>query len=152
MMLPPKAARLDPSGPPPRQFGNAVHCLRLDRDGLVYVCDRSNSRFGEIFRKDGSFLKEIFIATESPDGGGRWLIWIFSPDYRNSCTSPTAPDQKVWILLSRADSSVPGWILVSAAPALGNSRRRCTISFGRFEGQHLHRRSGHRRPRAEVLA
>jgi hypothetical protein len=55
------AAPRDPAGPSPRQFGNAVHCLRIDRDGLVYACDRANSRF-QIFRKDGTFQKEIFVA------------------------------------------------------------------------------------------
>jgi hypothetical protein len=92
------AAPRDPAGPPPRQFGNAVHCLRIDRDGLVYVCDRSNSRF-QIFRKDGTFEKEIFVARDaarasavadldfSPDqqflyvaDGGNQKVWIFRRD------------------------------------------------------------------------
>ena len=35
--------RYVPDGPPPRQF-NTVHCVRIGRDGLVYVCDRDNNR------------------------------------------------------------------------------------------------------------
>src|SRR5262249_55522728 len=88
------AARPDPAGPPPKQFGNAVHCLRVDRDELVYVCDRSNSRF-QIFRKDGSFQKEIFVARES---GGAVADMDFSPDQRFLYVADGG-NQKVWILL-----------------------------------------------------
>jgi hypothetical protein len=89
------AARPEPAGPPPRQFGNAVHCVRLDRDDLVYVCDRSNSRF-QLFRKDGSFQKEIFIAKDS--GGGAVADLDFSPDQKFIYVADGG-NQKVWILL-----------------------------------------------------
>jgi DNA-binding beta-propeller fold protein YncE len=90
------AARPDPAGPPPRQFGNAVHCVRIDRDGLVYVCDRSNGRF-QIFRKDGSFQKEIFIPKESGVGAAVGDL-DFSPDQRFLYVADSG-SQKVWILL-----------------------------------------------------
>jgi DNA-binding beta-propeller fold protein YncE len=90
------AKSIDASGPPPRQFGNAVHCLRIDRDGLVYVCDRSNSRF-QIFRKDGSFVKEIFVA-KAPGAGGTVADLAFSPDQKFVYVADGA-NQKVWILL-----------------------------------------------------
>lgn len=89
-------APIDPAGPPPGQFGNAVHCLRLDRDGLVYVCDRSNSRF-QIFRKDGSFLKETFVA-KTAAGGAAVADLDFSPDQKFLYVADGA-NQKVWILL-----------------------------------------------------
>jgi DNA-binding beta-propeller fold protein YncE len=89
------AARPDPTAAPPRQFGNAVHCLRIDRDGLVYVCDRSNSRF-QIFRKDGTFQKEIFIARQ-PTGGGAVADIDFSPDQKFLYVADGG-NQKVWIL------------------------------------------------------
>jgi DNA-binding beta-propeller fold protein YncE len=88
--------RPDPAGPPPRQFGNAVHCIRIDRDGLVYVCDRSNSRF-QIFRKDGAFQKEVFIGRESASAGAVADI-DFSPDQRFLYVADSG-NQKVWILL-----------------------------------------------------
>ena len=59
----PTAVAADRTGPPPKRFGTAVHCLRIDRDGLVYVCDRSNNRI-QIFRKDGTFQKEFFVANQ----------------------------------------------------------------------------------------
>ena len=38
------------------QFANPVHCIALAKDGLVYVCDRSNNRV-QVFHKDGSFVR-----------------------------------------------------------------------------------------------
>jgi DNA-binding beta-propeller fold protein YncE len=89
-------APVDPAGPPPRQFGNAVHCIRIDRDGLVYVCDRSNSRF-QIFRRDGGFVKEIFVA-KTPGNGGAVADLDFSPDQKFVYVADGA-NQTVWILL-----------------------------------------------------
>jgi len=88
-------APVDPAGPPPRQFGNAVHCVRIDRDGLVYVCDRSNGRF-QIFRKDGAFQKEIFIARESAVDAAVGDL-DFSPDQKFLYVGDSG-HQKVWIL------------------------------------------------------
>jgi DNA-binding beta-propeller fold protein YncE len=88
-------APIDPAGPPSRQFGTAVHCVRFDRDDLVYVCDRSNSRF-QIFRKDGTFQKEVFVAKDS--GSGTVYDLDFSPDQRFLYVADGA-NQKVWILL-----------------------------------------------------
>lgn len=85
----------DPAGPPPRQFGNAVHCLRIDSDGLVYVCDRSNSRF-QIFRLDGTFQKEIFVAREGARASAVADL-DFSPDQRFLYVADGG-NQKVWIL------------------------------------------------------
>lgn len=90
------AAPVDAAGPPPRQFGNAVHCLRIDRDDFVYVCDRGNSRF-QVFRKDGKFVKEIFVAKTS-SGGGAVADLDFSPDQKFLYVADSA-NQKVWILL-----------------------------------------------------
>src|SRR5438105_1618314 len=42
----------DPKAALPQQFANPVHCVRLSRDGLVYVCDRVNDRI-QVFRKAG---------------------------------------------------------------------------------------------------
>jgi sugar lactone lactonase YvrE len=89
-------APVDPAGPPPRQFGNAVHCLRIDRDGLVYVCDRSNGRF-QIFRKDGMFQKEIFLARESAVAAAVGDI-DFSPGDQKFLYVADSGHQKVWIL------------------------------------------------------
>ena len=48
-------ARYDPNGPPAPQF-RIVHAVRISKDGLVYVCDRTNDRL-QVFRKDGTFVQ-----------------------------------------------------------------------------------------------
>ena len=50
----------DPAAPAAQQFRTPVHCAELAHDGLLYVCDRTNDRI-QVFRKDGTFVKETFI-------------------------------------------------------------------------------------------
>ena len=74
------------------QFGNPVHCVRISRDGMVYVCDRINNRV-QIFRKDGSYVKEFSIEPKTAGNGSVWDIvlsrdaqqrWLFLADGRNN--------------------------------------------------------------------
>jgi hypothetical protein len=53
-----------PGGPPQPQW-LAVHCVRVSKDGFVYVCDRSRNRV-QIFRRNGAFVREISIAPDTP--------------------------------------------------------------------------------------
>ncbi len=68
----------DPDAPLAQQFRNPVHCAEPTRDGLVYVCDRPNDRI-QVFRKDGSFVKEQRIAPRTRGDGSVWDI-AFSRD------------------------------------------------------------------------
>lgn len=68
----------DPDAPPAQQFRNPVHCAEPTHDGLVYVCDRPNNRI-QVFRKDGTFVKEAFIAPRTLGDGAVWDI-AFSRD------------------------------------------------------------------------
>ena len=52
-------------------FGNPVHCVRLSRDGLVYVCDRLNNRI-QVFRRDGTFVKELPVEPATAGNGSVW--------------------------------------------------------------------------------
>ncbi len=97
-------ATVDRAGPPSKHFGTAVHCLRIDRDGLVYVCDRSNNRV-QMFRKDGSFQKEFFVARDSGAAGTVYDL-DFSPDQRFVYVADGG-NQKVWIF-RRDDLRVVG--------------------------------------------
>ncbi len=54
------ATTYNPAAPPSPQFANPVHCVQVSRDGLVYVCDRTNNRY-QVFRKDGTFVSEAFF-------------------------------------------------------------------------------------------
>jgi DNA-binding beta-propeller fold protein YncE len=68
----------NPDAPPAQQFRNPVHCADLSNDGLVYVCDRQNNRL-QVFQKDGTFVKEAFVAKKSLSEGAVWDV-AFSKD------------------------------------------------------------------------
>ena len=68
----------DPDAPPAQQFRNPVHCAELSSDGFVYVCDRVNDRI-QVFSKDGTFVKEGFIARRTLASGSVWDL-AFSRD------------------------------------------------------------------------
>jgi len=70
--------KYDPKAPPAKQFRNPVHCVERTNDGLVYVCDRANDRV-QVFRPDGTFVKEAFYAKETLGSGSAWDI-AFSRD------------------------------------------------------------------------
>src|SRR4029077_14186371 len=62
-----------PDDPPAQQFRNPVHCAELSNDNLLYVCDRVNDRI-QVFKPDGSFVKEMFINKETLGSGSVWDI------------------------------------------------------------------------------
>jgi DNA-binding beta-propeller fold protein YncE len=68
----------NPDAPPPQQFRNPVHCADLSVDRLLYVCDRVNDRL-QVFKPDGTFVKEGFIAKRTLGSGSAWDI-AFSKD------------------------------------------------------------------------
>lgn len=81
-----------PPTPLPSQFGNPVHCVRVARDGLVYVCDRLNNRI-QVFQKDGRFVKEFSVEPQTAGNGSVWDLvlspdpqqrWLFLADGRNN--------------------------------------------------------------------
>jgi len=68
----------DPKAPPAQQFRNPVHCVERSVDNLVYVCDRANDRL-QVFRPDGTFVKEAFFAKNTLASGSVWDV-AFSKD------------------------------------------------------------------------
>ncbi len=73
-----KQGNYDPKAPPPQQFRNPVHCVERSHDGLVYVCDRQANRV-QVFRPDGTFVKEAIYARETLGSGSAWDL-AFSKD------------------------------------------------------------------------
>src|SRR5215471_16743113 len=61
-----------------QQFRSPVHCVALANDGLLYVCDRQSDRV-QVFKTDGSFVKEAFFARNTLASGSTWEI-AFSKD------------------------------------------------------------------------
>ncbi len=77
----PDDANLGPYNPDAalaQQFRNPVHCADPSNDGFIYVCDRANDRI-QVFRKDGSFVKEKRIAPKTLGDGSVWDV-AFSRD------------------------------------------------------------------------
>jgi len=68
----------NPDDPPAQQFRTPVHCAELSLDGLLYVCDRPNDRI-QVFKADGTFVNEVFIAPKTLGDGSVWDI-AFSRD------------------------------------------------------------------------
>jgi hypothetical protein len=90
-------SQYDPHGPPPPQF-RIVHAVRLSHDGLVYVCDRTNDRI-QVFRKDGTFVREMFIARDTLGSGSVWDV-AFSPDPAQTFVFVIdGTNQQVYVLL-----------------------------------------------------
>jgi DNA-binding beta-propeller fold protein YncE len=64
-------------------FMGVVHCVVMDNNGLVYVCDRQGNRI-QVFDKMGNFKKNIWIKTgkeDTPDSWGTawWLAFSRDP-------------------------------------------------------------------------
>ena len=70
--------RYNPNDPPPQQFRNPVHCADMSVDRQLYVCDRVNDRL-QVFKPDGTFIKETFIEKQTLGSGSAWDI-AFSKD------------------------------------------------------------------------
>ena len=136
----------DPAAPPFQHFRNPVHCADLSNDGFVYVCDRVNDRI-QVFRPDGTFVKEAFIAKNTKSSGSVWDVafsqdpqqrflyvvdGIEQPDLHPAARHDAAPDQ-----------------LRRRRPAAGAVLRRAQYRR-RLAGQHLHDRDLGREAAAEV--
>jgi hypothetical protein len=89
-----RPSQYDPAGPPPPQF-RIVHVVRIANDGLVYVCDRTNDRI-QVFRKDGTFVKEQFIARQTLGSGSVWDIAFSTDPAQTFMTVIDGTNQQVW--------------------------------------------------------
>jgi DNA-binding beta-propeller fold protein YncE len=99
-------AAYDPAGPLPRQFGNPVHCARVARDGLVYVCDRVNSRI-QVFQKNGTFVREFRVEPQTRVGGSMWDLALWDDPGQTWMLNADGENNEVRVL-SRATGAVVG--------------------------------------------
>jgi len=72
-----KIGDYEPGEPPSKHF-RTVHCVIVSKDRFVYVCDRVNDRV-QVFRTDGTFVKEMFFETKTIRSGSVWDM-AFSRD------------------------------------------------------------------------
>jgi DNA-binding beta-propeller fold protein YncE len=91
-----RPSNYDPDGPPPPQF-RIVHAVRISNDGLVYVCDRTNDRV-QVFRKDGTFVREAFVAKNTLGSGSVWDIAFSTDPAQTYLYVPDGTNQQIWIL------------------------------------------------------
>jgi hypothetical protein len=117
-----KPSQYDPDGPPPPQF-RIVHAVRISRDGLVYVCDRTNDRL-QVFRKDGTFVKEMFVARRTLGSGSVWDLTFSIDPQQTFLIVNDGTNQQIWIL--RRDT-------LEVVGAFGQAGH----SAGQFYGAHV---------------
>ncbi len=91
-----RPSNYDPDGPPPEQF-RIVHAVRISNDGLVYVCDRTNDRL-QVFRKDGTFVKEASVARQTLGSGSVWDVTFSTDPAQTFLMVPDGTNQQVWVL------------------------------------------------------
>jgi hypothetical protein len=72
------AATLDTDGDGSPHFGNPVHAVKISKDNLVYVADRSNRRI-QVFTPAGKYVTQVFINRAGPSAGSVAGL-AFSPD------------------------------------------------------------------------
>jgi len=86
----------DPAAPPAKQF-RTVSCVKTAKDGTVYVCDRRNDRI-QVFKKDGTFLKETSISSMTRGNGSVWDIALSSDPQQRFLYVADGQDEKIFIL------------------------------------------------------
>ena len=87
----------DPAAPPAKQFRNPVHCADVSNDGFVYVCDRVNDRL-QVFRTDGTFVKETFLAKNTKLSGSVWDVAFSRDPQQRYLYIPDGINNRIYIL------------------------------------------------------
>jgi DNA-binding beta-propeller fold protein YncE len=90
--------RYNPNDPPAQQFRNPVHCAELSNDGLLYVCDRVNDRI-QVFKPDGTFVKEMIIAKNTLGDGSVWDIAFSKDPQQKYIFLADGSNEKIYIML-----------------------------------------------------
>jgi len=127
----------NPDAPPAQQFRNPVHCAELSNDGLLYVCDRPNDRI-QVFKKDGTFVKEAFVATKTLGDGSVWDIAFSKDPQQTYIFLADGSNEKVYVLLRDT---------LEILTSFGDGGRQPGQFYavhsiaGRFERQSLHHRN-----------
>src|ERR1700680_3417492 len=88
----------NPDAPLAQQFRNPVHCAELSDDGLLYTCDRVNDRI-QVFKPDGTFVKEMIIAKRTLGDGSVWDIAFSKDPQQKYIYVADGSNEKVYILL-----------------------------------------------------
>jgi DNA-binding beta-propeller fold protein YncE len=96
----------DPNAPPAQQFRNPVHCAEISVDRFLYVCDRINDRI-QVFKKDGTFVKEWFYEKSTLGNGAVWDVAIWPDPKQTYLLSADGENNEIRVL-KREDGTVVG--------------------------------------------
>ena len=97
----------DPKGTPAKDFINHV-TIQISRDGFVYAADRRACRI-QVYTKQGKFIKEFFVATETLNrGSAGGIAFSADPQQRYMFISDIS-NNTIWIL-NREDGKLLGRI------------------------------------------
>jgi sugar lactone lactonase YvrE len=82
-------------------FLDTVHCVTMDNDGLVYVCDRKGDRV-QVFDKMGNFKRNIWIQKGTGylrglDGSAWWVAFSRDPEQKYMYVADGS-NEVLWIL------------------------------------------------------
>jgi len=94
-------------GAGPGEF-DTPHSITMDRDGRIYVADRSNSRI-QVFKNDGTFLEQW----KSTELGRPWAVTVGSDGYLyvvdGSDLKPWQPDRSHILKLNLNGNIIDKW-------------------------------------------
>ena len=86
-----------PGEPLPDQFRGPVHCAIPSHDGLLYVCDRGANRI-QVFRPDGTFVREVVIAPQTLAQGSTWDISFSNDEAQEFLYLADGQNFKIYVL------------------------------------------------------
>ena len=97
------------SGPEPTGFNNPVHAVLVTNDDMVYVADRTNNRL-QVFKPDGTYVKEVFIARNTLQAEGTVHAFATSPDKEQRLLYVADGSNKAIRVLDRQSLEIVGSI------------------------------------------
>jgi DNA-binding beta-propeller fold protein YncE len=86
----------DPNAAAAKQF-RTLSCVKISKDGMVYVCDRQNNRI-QVFQKDGKFVKEGVVSKNTTGDGSVWDVAFSSDAQQRHLYVADGHDKKVFVL------------------------------------------------------
>jgi hypothetical protein len=99
----------NPDAPRSTTWRTPVHGLAISKDGHVYVSDRPSNRI-QVFRKDGTYVKETVLAPQTYGPGSTWEVALDPLDEAQKFLYiPDGTNKKVWVLDRETLKPVYSW-------------------------------------------
>ena len=148
----------------PAFFRNPVHCVKISKEGLIYVCDRGNNRVQVFNGRDPNlgkecanpageagkcgFVKEQFVAVKTNGLPGSAVSMNFSTDAKQTCLY-VGDNSNMTIYMLKRDTLEELGRLGRSGREAGEFHWLHQVSLD-SQRQHLHGRSRHREAHPEV--